>query len=129
MAERPDPVVEAVRHDLHSRSQRGLSKYGVGLDRTDLGLADWLQHLYEELLDASLYVKRAIMTLRSELPGDGNQDISSCRNRKPNQARGRTVEVPTWFLVVLSWQFVVHTIQVLENSTLVAAFWRGLTGG
>lgn len=61
-----DTVVEAVREDLHRRSQIGIAKYGVTLDRTDLNLRDWLQHTYEETLDAANYLKRTIM----ELDGD-----------------------------------------------------------
>lgn len=53
-----DSIVEEVRSDLHNRSQRGIKKYNTTLDRNDLELKDWVQHLYEELLDAALYVKR-----------------------------------------------------------------------
>jgi hypothetical protein len=45
-----DTVVEAVRADLLRRSQVGIAKYGVTLDRTDLNLRDWLQHAYEEVV-------------------------------------------------------------------------------
>lgn len=38
-----DPIVEAVRAKLLERSQRGLAKYGVGLDRTDFTHREWLQ--------------------------------------------------------------------------------------
>jgi len=55
-----DSVVEAVRQDLLERSQTGIKKYGTTLDRNDLYLKEWLQHQYEELLDAALYCKRAI---------------------------------------------------------------------
>ncbi|MGG3810936.1 hypothetical protein ABEV34_04705 [Methylorubrum rhodesianum] len=58
-----DPVVEAVRADLLSRSQVGIAKYGVTLARTDLSLRDWLQHAYEEHLDAANYLKRAILEI------------------------------------------------------------------
>lgn len=61
-----DTVVEAVRTDLLQRSQLGLKKYGVGLDRTDLSLKDWLQHAYEETLDQANYLKRAILTLEGK---------------------------------------------------------------
>lgn len=57
----PDRVVEAVRRDLLDRSRVGMEKYGRGLTRTDLSLADWLQHAYEEALDLANYLKRAIM--------------------------------------------------------------------
>ena len=55
-----DPIVESVREDLLQRSQLGIRKYGTTLARTDLTLRDWLQHAYEEHLDAANYLKRAI---------------------------------------------------------------------
>lgn len=58
-----DHVVEAVRSDLLRRSQFGIAKYGVTLDRTDLSLRDWLQHAYEECLDQANYLKRAILEI------------------------------------------------------------------
>ena len=61
-----DSVVEAVRADLLQRSQLGIKKYGVTLDRTDLTLKDWLQHAYEETLDQANYLKRAILTLEGK---------------------------------------------------------------
>jgi len=60
-----DPVVEAVREDLLSRSGRGIQKYGVMLSRKDLNLKDWLQHLYEEQLDSVNYIKRAIIEIEN----------------------------------------------------------------
>lgn len=53
-------TVERVKRDLEARQARGLSKYGVSLDRTDLSEHDWLEHLYEELLDAACYVRRLL---------------------------------------------------------------------
>jgi len=53
-----DSIVEEVRSDLHNRSQKGIKKYNTTLDRNDLELKDWVEHLYEELLDAALYIKR-----------------------------------------------------------------------
>lgn len=61
-----DSVVEAVREDLLKRSQVGIKKYGITLERTDLGLKDWLQHAYEETLDSANYLKRAIIELEKE---------------------------------------------------------------
>lgn len=63
MSEASDSIVEAVRADLLQRSQVGIAKYGVTLDRTDLSLKDWLQHAYEETLDQANYLKRAIREL------------------------------------------------------------------
>ena len=53
-----DTVIEDLRELLLKRSQTGISKYGVTLDRTDLKPSDWCQHLLEELLDAAGYVQR-----------------------------------------------------------------------
>ena len=58
--ETTDKVVKQVCRDLDNRSRLGVKKYKTTLDRTDLDLKDWLQHQYEELLDAALYTKRAI---------------------------------------------------------------------
>lgn len=41
-----------------SRANRGLIKYGVTTDRTDLNTLEWLQHLQEELLDAAVYIEK-----------------------------------------------------------------------
>jgi hypothetical protein len=62
-AEKVDHVVAAVRADLLRRSEIGIAKYGVTLDRTDLSLRDWLQHAYEETLDQANYLKRAIVEI------------------------------------------------------------------
>ena len=61
-----DSIVEAVRDDLLRRSQLGIKKYGVTLDRTDLSLRDWLQHAYEEALDLANYLKCAIVEIESQ---------------------------------------------------------------
>lgn len=58
-----DSVVQAVCDDLKRRSEYGIKKYGVTLDRTDLKLLDWLKHAYEETLDTANYLKRTIMEL------------------------------------------------------------------
>ena len=63
MIKKVDKVVQSVRTDLIQRSKTGIKKYGVTLDRTDLGLKQWLQHAYEECLDQALYLKRAIIEL------------------------------------------------------------------
>jgi len=36
----------------------GEVKYGVTMERADLTLLEWLQHLQEELMDAAVYVQR-----------------------------------------------------------------------
>jgi len=53
-----DKNVEHVVSQLRDREQRGLSKYGVNTERTDLSTLEWLQHLQEELMDGAVYIER-----------------------------------------------------------------------
>ena len=53
-----DKNVENVREQLKNRSEVGFKKYGVTTEREDLDLMAWLQHLQEELMDASVYIER-----------------------------------------------------------------------
>lgn len=66
MENKTDSIVEEVRNDLLKRSQIGINKYGVTLDRTDIDLKGWLQHALEETYDKALYLKRAIKELEKE---------------------------------------------------------------
>ena len=50
-----DRHVEAVIDKMRSRSEVGYKKYGTNLERTDYNFIDWITHLQEELMDASLY--------------------------------------------------------------------------
>jgi len=56
-------VEEQVIEKIVSRAAIGEAKYGVTMAREDLSLKDWLTHLQEELLDASLYVEKLIYLL------------------------------------------------------------------
>jgi hypothetical protein len=42
---------------LKARETRGIVKYGVTLDRTDLQPTEWMQHAIEELLDGAAYLQ------------------------------------------------------------------------
>jgi hypothetical protein len=53
-----DSIVAAVIKKFADRSELGIKKYGVTLDRTDLKTADWIQHTQEELMDAILYLEK-----------------------------------------------------------------------
>jgi len=53
-----DSIVESVVAKFLQRSAVGIKKYGVTLDRTDLGFKDWIQHAQEELMDAILYLEK-----------------------------------------------------------------------
>lgn len=53
-----DPILLKVLAKYYERSQRGIDKYGHTLDRNDLSFLDWLNHLQEELMDATLYIEK-----------------------------------------------------------------------
>ena len=53
-----DSIVESVLDKFKERSEEGIKKYGVTLDRNDLSSLEWLIHLQEELMDATLYIER-----------------------------------------------------------------------
>ena len=57
-----DKIVHQVIIKYLQRSYEGQKKYGTTLDRNDLVLRDWMQHLQEELMDASLYLEK-LMTV------------------------------------------------------------------
>ena len=53
-----DPILLKVLSKYYERSQLGIQKYGRTLDRDDLSFLDWLTHLQEELMDATLYIEK-----------------------------------------------------------------------
>jgi len=53
-----DSIVQAVIRKFQERSELGIKKYGVTLDRTDLQPLDWIQHAQDELMDGILYLER-----------------------------------------------------------------------
>jgi len=59
-----DKTVEAVIEKFQKRSEVGIKKYGVTLDREDLDLEAWLLHFQEEMQDGILYVERALKEIR-----------------------------------------------------------------
>ena len=57
-----DKVTEAVVAQLRTRAEKGKLKYGTTMERDDLTLMQWLQHLQEELMDAAVYVEKLKQT-------------------------------------------------------------------
>jgi len=53
-----DSIVNSVIESFKERSTSGIKKYNTTLDRTDLSPLNWLTHLQEELMDATLYIER-----------------------------------------------------------------------
>lgn len=57
---RPIGAEAAVCADIARRQAYGIAKYGTTVANNPLTLRAWLQHGYEECLDQSVYLKRAI---------------------------------------------------------------------
>ena len=53
-----DSILESVLDKFKQRSEEGIKKYGVTMDRKDLNGLEWLTHLQEELMDATLYIEK-----------------------------------------------------------------------
>ena len=58
-----DPIVDKVVNKFGHRSRLGIDKYGTTLEENKATLTEWLIHLQEELMDATLYIEK----LKSEL--------------------------------------------------------------
>ena len=71
-----DSVVRAVVAKFLQRSAVGGTKYGVTLDRTDLGAGDWIQHAQEELMDGILYLEKLKQTLAASGSAAGSVPAS-----------------------------------------------------
>lgn len=52
-----------VIEDIARRQALGIAKYGTTVAENPLALRQWLQHAYEEHLDAAVYLRRAIEEL------------------------------------------------------------------
>lgn len=63
-----DKILKSVLDKYQQRSDVGQTKYGVTLERTDLTFLEWMEHLQEELMDATLYIEK----LKSELQQNPN---------------------------------------------------------
>jgi hypothetical protein len=53
-----DTIVESVIEQFKQRSNVGINKYGVTLDRKDLSTLQWIQHAQEEAMDLILYLEK-----------------------------------------------------------------------
>ena len=62
-----DPVVERVVDKFIDRSDVGFKKYKVTLEDDYSDLFAWINHLQEELMDATLYLQKLKETASEEL--------------------------------------------------------------
>jgi hypothetical protein len=58
-----DTIVESVINQFRERSEVGINKYGVTLDRTDLSSLDWINHAQQEAMDFVLYLEKLKQTI------------------------------------------------------------------
>jgi len=56
-------IEEKVIAEIRQRAEKGEAKYGTTMDRNDLSLKEWLQHLKEELMDGVIYIQKIINEL------------------------------------------------------------------
>jgi hypothetical protein len=62
-----DSIVQRVIKKHEERAEKGMAKYGVNLDRQDLTFSEWVNHLQEELMDATLYAEKLKQEGHSEI--------------------------------------------------------------
>jgi hypothetical protein len=53
-----DSIVESVITQFKERSDVGIQKYGVTLDRNDLSTLEWINHAQQEAMDFVLYLEK-----------------------------------------------------------------------
>ena len=53
-----DIVVQEVKELYEKRSQVGINKYGTTLENSTQSTLEFIQHLQEELMDATLYLQK-----------------------------------------------------------------------
>jgi hypothetical protein len=53
-----DSIVKSVVEQFKARSEVGINKYGVTLDRDDLSVLEWINHAQQEAMDFCLYLEK-----------------------------------------------------------------------
>jgi hypothetical protein len=53
-----DSIVKSVIRQFKERSEVGIQKYGVTLDRNDLSTLEWINHAQQEAMDFVLYLEK-----------------------------------------------------------------------
>ena len=61
-------IEDQVIKKLLTRAEVGKSKYGVTMERIDLGEREWLIHAQEEALDLAVYLQKLITDFDKEEP-------------------------------------------------------------
>ena len=53
-------IEDKVCEKIQQRAEVGKSKYGVTMEEEVLSIREWLNHLQQELMDASVYVEKLL---------------------------------------------------------------------
>ena len=61
-----DPNVVSVCDKYVKRAEAGFTKYGTDTTRGDLPTLEWLNHLQDELMDATIYIERLKQELKDK---------------------------------------------------------------
>ena len=62
-----DSVVQSIVDRFESRAKFGNQKYGTDLDRNDLSVLEWIQHIQDELHDGILYLEKLKQVLNGKV--------------------------------------------------------------
>jgi len=79
-----DQIVLSVLAKYVERSNVGLKKYNATMERKDLTLNQWIDHLQEELMDATLYlerIKKEITLLEAKAFNNGYREASKTQTK------------------------------------------------
>ena len=84
--DKKDTIVASVLAKYKNRAEKGHVKYNKTMDRNDLSLSEWLIHLQEELMDATLYIEKLKQEVQysQDLRGDVVYDCYGCNNYDPD---------------------------------------------
>lgn len=75
---KPTGIEALVCEEITLRQQKGINKYGTTVADNNLSLREWLQHQYEELLDAAVYCRRAIAEIDANAGRCSRCDMIYC---------------------------------------------------
>lgn len=61
-------ATQRIMYDLAASDEKGYQEYGTTIDRIDYDHAAWLKEAYDECLDMSKYLRRALDTHEDSVP-------------------------------------------------------------
>ena len=79
-----DSNVLSVIEAYERREEKGAKKYNTTTDRDDLSILEWLTHLQEELMDATIYIEKLKSAVKSNR-GNPEQVIKNFEEKRKEQ--------------------------------------------